>query len=134
MVEARAEIVIDRPADEVWARIRDFADVSWIPNTASVRMDGDVRRVTMEGLSVEVAQRLVSHDDEARTFSYEMAERLEPAPGFVVEFLEAVVEVTPIDDSSTRVTYDVDTHDFMVAAVNAEYQGALDKLKGMLEV
>jgi hypothetical protein len=136
MAKARAETVIGEPADVVWARIRDFGDVSWIPNTDTWRLDGDVRTVTMKGQSFQVSQRLLEHDDEGRTYRYCMAETIDLSPllgpGHVVEHLEGTIAVTP-EGTSSRVTFDVDTHDFMVAAVNAEYQGALDNLKALLE-
>ena len=137
METRRAEIVIDRPADEVWARIRDFEDVSWIPNTETSRMEGDVRSVRMKGGSFEVTQRLLEHDEANRTMKYCMAMQLDLSavygPGSVVDHLVATIAVSPKGEGSSWVTYDVETHDFMVAGVNAEYQGALDNLKALLE-
>jgi hypothetical protein len=132
MVKARAELVIDRPADVVWARIRDFVDVSWIPNTETSRLEGDKRIVRMRGRPSDVVQRLLNHDDKNRTFSYCLASDVEIAPGKKISKLEATVAVNPKGESSSWLTYDVDTDDFLVAAVNAEYQASLNNLKTLL--
>ena len=137
MAKARAETTIAKPADEVWGRIRDFVDVSWIPNTESSWMEGDERHVKMQSMSTEVVQRLVDHDDEGRTYSYGLPRPIDLesilGPGHVVEKIDATITVTPSGDSESYVTYDVDTEDFMVDHVHEEYQGALDNLKALLE-
>src|SRR5262245_28922157 len=126
MAEARAETIIAKPADEVWARIGDFGDVSWIPNTESCRVEGDVRRVRMTGLDFEVAQRLTHHDAAARTYSYCMAGELNLeavlGPGNILrgDDLAATLAVTPKGESESLVTYDVKTIDAMVDSVHAE--------------
>ena len=137
-IESRkVETVIDRPADEVWARIRDFGEVSWIPNTESVEIDGDVRTVTMTGGKFKVSQRETAHDDANRSYSYEMAEPIDLSALFgkptVLEHLQATLSVTPKDDSTSVASYDLETHDFMIGGTSAEYQGALDNLKAILE-
>jgi hypothetical protein len=137
MAKAQATTTIAKPADEVWGRIRDFVDVTWIPNTESSFMEGDERHVKMQGMSFEVVQRLVNHDDAGRTYSYELPRPidLEPVlgPGHVVSKIDATIVVAPASDSESFVTWDVDTEDFMVGGVHAEYQGALDNLKALLE-
>jgi hypothetical protein len=137
MESTRVETVIDKPADVVWDRIRDFGEVSWIPNTESVEVDGDVRTVTMTGGKFKVSQRETAHDDANRSYSYEMAESIDMSALFgkptVLEHLQATLSVTPDGESSSVASYDLETHDFMIAGVKAEYQGALDNLKALLE-
>ena len=43
MTGARAEVAIDKPADEVWGLIGDFGNLRWIPNANSLQLDGDIR-------------------------------------------------------------------------------------------
>jgi hypothetical protein len=137
LASARAETVIDRSADDVWGRIRDFSDVSWILKTDSSRMEGDLRSVRMKGATTEVDQQLLAHDDADRTYTYRMATVLDLSaargPGAVADHLRATITVTPIDESSSTITWDVETHDFMAAGVSAEYQRSLDNLKSLLE-
>jgi carbon monoxide dehydrogenase subunit G len=137
MVMRRAETIIAKPADEVWARIRDFGDVSWIPGVASCTLDGDVRTIMMQGLDFPIVQQMLHRDDAARSYSYGFLGELdmEPifGPGHIVRDFEATLTVTPEGPGSSRVTYDVDTAEFLVDGVHAEYQGSVDNLKAELE-
>jgi hypothetical protein len=137
-VKARAETVIERPAEAVWARIRDFGDVSWVPNTASCRVDGDVRTITMDRGGFEVAERLLELDEEKRSQTYNLARPLDVSaifgPDFKADHLLATLAVTPEGASSSRVTWDIfDAVDELLAGTHAEYQAALDHLKAELE-
>ena len=139
MVIRRAETVIKKPADAVWARIRDFGDISWIPLAEAATMDGNDRSVTRKAWGdFALVQRLVEHDDARRTWSYTLPGEvlnLEPVagPGYIVHYLNGTLTVNPQGESESFVTWDIDTEPFMVENVRAEYQGALDNLKGMLE-
>lgn len=135
--KARAETTINKPADEVWARIHNFGDLSWVPGVASVTLDGDQRSIRMERGTFDLRQRLVSRDDYNRTYSFRLVSEvdLEPlfGPGHVLRDLQGTLAVTPKGDSESLVTYDVKTEDFVVDGVRAEYQGAIDNLKALLE-
>ena len=51
VAEARAETMIDRPADEVWAIVGDFSNVDWIPGVDGCRFVEDTDRVvSMTGM------------------------------------------------------------------------------------
>jgi carbon monoxide dehydrogenase subunit G len=138
-VEQRhAEATIARPADEVWSRIRDFGEVSWIPGVASCTVEGDVRTVTMQGVNFSISQRLLSADEARRRYTYcfDGDLDLQPlfGPGAVVREFEATLAVTPAGPQSSIVSYDLETSaEFFVDAVHAEYQGAVDSLKAELE-
>jgi hypothetical protein len=136
--QARAEQVINRPADVVWARIGDFADVSWVPDTDTCTVDGDVRTITMKGMAdFALHQRLVAHDDAQRTLSYELAKEFDLSvifgPGHVVTTISGTLHVVPQGPDTSLVTYDVETDDFLLEGTHAEYQGSLDNLKRLLE-
>ena len=133
----RAEAVIDKPADEVWARVRDFGDISWIPNTEKCTFDGKVRRVSRAAWDFDLQQRLTNFDDEKRTWSYDLLEPLDFSvffgPDHVVNTITGTLVVNPQGESSSYVTWDIETEDFMIEGVHAEYQASLDNLKSLLE-
>ena len=140
MVKRRAETVIKRPADEVWARIGDFGDISWIPNAESWRMEGQDRIVTRkvwEPLGFVLVQRLVHHDDAERTYSYTLPGPLSfeklIGPGKVANVLDGTLTVTPQGDNESVVTWDLETEDFLIEGTHAEYQHALETVKAELE-
>ncbi len=136
MALARAETTIGQPADVVWARIRDFGDITWIPNTESCRMEGDVRHIRMVGLEFEVIEELLAQDDAERSCAYRLVNPEDLArilgPGKEVASLEATLRVTDLEPAAALVTWDIDTDDLLVASVQAEYQAALDNLKALL--
>ena len=138
MASARAETRIDRSAEVVWARIRDFGDVTWVPNTASCELDGDVRTIKMQGHDFEVAERHLSQDDAQRSYTYDLARPIDLeeifGPGFKATHLVATLSVAPTGESSSLVTWDIhDATDVLLAGTHAEYQAALDHLKTLLE-
>ena len=137
MEKRRAETVIKKPADEVWARIRDFGDISWIPNAGSSTMEGDDRKVSKPGWGFVLTQRLVNHDDEQRTYSYILPAPVDfeslLGPDHIVSVLEGTLAVTPKSESESTVTWDIETEDFLIDGTHAEYQASLDSLKAELE-
>ncbi len=133
----RAEQTIDKPADEVWARVRDFGDISWIPNTEHCEFDGKVRKVSRAAWDFKLQQRLTNFSDEDRTWSYDLFEPLDFSvffgPDHMVNTITGCLQVNPQGDSSSYVTWDIETEDFMIEGVHAEYQASLDQLKEILE-
>jgi hypothetical protein len=137
MEKRRAQTTIDRPADEVWARIGDFGDITWIPQTEHCTLDGDLRRVTKDAWDFDLVQRLVEHDDDRRTYSYDLPEVLNldslAGPGAIVHVLNGTLTVTPDGESRSTVTWDIETEDFLIGGTHAEYQNALDAVRAELE-
>ena len=126
MGEARAEITIDRPADEVWAKIGNFGDLAWMPGVDSCELDGDDRTLGMFG-SMRVVERQFSRDDEERTLTYGIVDGdMKP------EVHRATIKVNPAG-SGSFVTWDVTADDAMVEVMQGAYVGALEALKAELE-
>jgi hypothetical protein len=135
---ARAEQTINRPADEVWARIGKFDDITWVPNTGTCTVVDGVRTITMKGMDgFELKQRLVEQNDETRTLRYELAKEFDLSvvfgPGSNVTTINGTLHVEPQGDGASHVIYDVETDDFMIEGTQNEYQGALNNAKKLLE-
>jgi len=134
-VTQQAEKLIERPAAEVWARISDFGDVSWIPGSGDCHVEDDTRVITMPS-GFRIVHRLLEHDDATRTYRYELISALDLSsvygPDHQVTRLRARVHVEPRDDSSSLVTYETDTHDWLVEASRKDFQAALDNLDALL--
>jgi hypothetical protein len=79
----------------------------------------------------------VNHDDAARTYSYSLPRDLDLSsligPGKIVHQLDGTLAVTPAGSSQSVVTWDIETEDFLIPGVHAEYQHALESLKAQLE-
>jgi mxaD protein len=125
MGEARAEITIDRPADEVWAKLGTFGDLTWMPGIETCELAGDDRILGMFGM--RIVERQLARDDENRTYTYGIVEGdMKP------EVHRATVTVMPAG-SGSFVTWDVETDDNMVEVMQGAYTGALAALKEQLE-
>jgi hypothetical protein len=99
MAEAFYSVVLDDPADAVWAVIRPFGHYVWAGVEAETAIEegkadtqvGAVRRVTMPGRIIR--QQLLAHSDRERSYTYSF---LEPAP---VPNYVATIRVTPVAES-----------------------------------
>jgi carbon monoxide dehydrogenase subunit G len=125
MGEARAEITIDRPADEVWAKLGNFGELTWMPGVETCELDGDDRILGMFGM--RIVERQFSRDDEGRKLTYGIIDGdMKP------EVHRATITVMPAG-SGSFVTWDVETDDAMVEVMQGAYTGALGALKEQLE-
>jgi carbon monoxide dehydrogenase subunit G len=125
MGEARAEITINRPADDVWAVIGNFGDLTWMPGVETCELQGDDRVLGMMGM--RVVERQLARDDEGRTLTYGIVDG-DMKPGVH----EATITVMPAG-SGAFVTWDVTTDDNLVEVMQGAYTGALGALKEQLE-
>lgn len=126
MGEARAEITIERPADEVWAKIGNFGELTWMPGVDTCELDGDDRILGMFG-SMRIVERQFARNDEERTLTYGIVDGdMKP------EVHRATIKVNPAG-SGSFVTWDVTTDDAMVEVMQGAYTGALEALKSQLE-
>jgi hypothetical protein len=125
MGEARAEITIDRSADDVWEKVGNFGDLLWMPGIESCELDGDDRVLGMFGM--RIVERLYARDEEARALTYGIVDGdMKP------EVHRATITVMPAG-SGSFVTWDVETDDAMVEVMQGAYTGALAALKEQLE-
>jgi len=135
----RAEATINRSADDIWARIGNFADISWIPGSEpqNCRMDGNIRTVTKKGWKFSLVQRLIEHDDARHTYSYDLPHDVSfetlIGPGKIARVINGTLAVTPTSDGRSAVTWDLEAEDFLFRGAFAEYQLALDTLKAEME-
>jgi hypothetical protein len=96
-------MVLDHPAEEVWAVIRPFDHYAWagVPSETIIEdgkagdQVGAVRRVTL-GDNKIIRQILLAHSDVERAYTYAFS----GAPPFPVRNYVATIRVTPIVESS----------------------------------
>ncbi len=125
MGEARGEITINRSADDVWAKVGNFGELSWMPGVETCELDGDDRVLGMFGM--RIVERQYARDDEHRTLTYGIVDGdMKP------ELHRATITVMPAG-SGSFVTWDVEADDAMVEAMQGAYVGALTALKAELE-
>jgi len=136
-----ASTVIDAPADEVWATIRDFNGLAtWHGGlVASSEIEGGKSGDQVGGVrsfkltdGTHLREQLLSHSDAERSYSYDF----QKTP-FDVDNYCATIRVTPVTDGNKSfvewwTTFDCDRdrighwEDFFASQV---FQGGLDALK-----
>ncbi len=133
MTGARAEVTIDRPANEVWGQIGDFGDLSWIPNATSLERDGDLRMFQLGDTTVK--HRLLQHDDGIRSYSYALITDGAPEPGEAARATQATLSVVPGGLSACTVTWSSKTENRKGSSerLSSFFQGILDRLKRQVE-
>jgi hypothetical protein len=139
VMKSRAEATINAPADVIWARIGNFADISWIPGTEpqNCTMDGNIRTVTKDAWGFNLVQRLIEHDDVRHTYSYDLPHDISfealAGPGKIAKTLNGTLAIKPTSDGQSLVTWDLEAEDFLFSGASREYQLALDTVKTELE-
>jgi hypothetical protein len=137
--EATVEATIERPAEIVWAAVRDYGNIDWHGGIENCVVHGDIRTVTMVGLDMEVDEQLLHHDDAERSYSYAVVafrgETKVQLPdgsifdsGAIAGHHRAGIRVFPIDGSSTRVEYWLELDEGFDGGTEASSQNYLLKL------
>jgi Polyketide cyclase / dehydrase and lipid transport len=104
MARSYASTVIEAPADQVWARIRDFNGLpvwhSGLVATSEIEEDksgdqvGGVRSFTLSD-GTHLREQLVEHSDAERSYTY----NFQKTPFDVDNYL-ATIRVTPVTDGN----------------------------------
>jgi hypothetical protein len=118
---------ISAAADKVWAILADFADVSWIPITGEVHVEGDgpgMRRFIGGSGAAPVVETLLWIKPEQKSLSYEIADNPLPVSRF-----EAVVTVSDAGGTASTVTWDVD---YDPVGDESEARGAVELVYAMM--
>jgi hypothetical protein len=123
----RREVVIARPAADVWALVGQAARVAeWFPGIVAATVDGDTRSVTT-GSGLTIPEQIVSCDPLLRRFQYRIA-----AP-FVTEHL-STIDVYHLDERSCLIAYACDADPATMALVVGGAGGhALHALRELME-
>lgn len=99
MAKSYYSMILDHPADDVWAVIRPFDHYAWagvesetiIEDSKAGDQVGAVRRVSLRGGNV-IRQALLAHSDVERSYTYEF----QGAPPFPVRDYVATIRVVPV--------------------------------------
>jgi hypothetical protein len=148
MAKARAQITIQKPADEVWAKIGRFEDMFWHPGVETCTVEGDIRTTTTSGQpDIKIQQREYHRDNAARTYTYGFhhfsGNPIFKLPdGRTFNLLDqsgrhrATLTVVPENETSCVVLYDAeieDGYDITLPSMHKGYQAALEHLKSEME-
>src|SRR4051794_17093099 len=101
MASVRRQIIIDRPADEVYAVFADPLTIAdWFPGVAAATVEGTMRTITTES-GLPMAEEIVTNDPIQRRFQYRLA------PGFIQDHT-GTIDVFDIGEGRSLVSYATD--------------------------
>lgn len=109
--------IIPAPVDMVWSTLRAFDSVdTWAPRPGrSVEMEEgrapdqvSALRLMKQGDETVACERLVAHSDVERSFTYELATKVD---GFDIENYRATVRLAPVTADGTTFVYWTATFD-----------------------
>jgi len=102
MTQGYASMLIDAPVEAVWAAVRDFGDMSWLPGVVDCRIEGGrdsdsvgCVRVFAIGDGATASERLLELDDSRYRFVYSFVK-----PAFPIENYVATFELIPVTDGN----------------------------------
>lgn len=122
MATRQTDIAIDKSPDDLWALTGDFAGIGWMPGIDSCEVEGDVRTLSMMGMTIK--EKLVRRDEATRTLAYSIVE----GPFPVTRHESAVI--VDADGAGSKVTWTVDVEPDELADVMIDIYGkALEALK-----
>ena len=127
MASVRRHIQIERPADDVWARVGDVAGLhTWFPGIVDCVVDGRTRTITT-GMGLPMPEEIVTHDPIARRFQYRIT-----SPFF--EHHLGTIDVFDLGDGTSLVSYATDAvPDAMALIIGGATGGALAELRRQVE-
>ncbi len=127
MATVRRQIIIDRPADDVYAVFADpLTIVDWFPGVAGATLDGTLRTITTES-GLPMAEEIVTNDSIQRRFQYRLA------PGFIEDHL-GTIDVFDLGDGRSLVSYATDCEPAALALMIGGATGnALKEVRRQIE-
>jgi mxaD protein len=100
------EITINAPAGKVWAIIKDFGDLSWLPAIKSTSIQGGNVKGAIRVLTLKdggtITEELKKHDDKAMSYAYKITE-MSTAKTITHAGVEEKVPVLPVDNYAASI-------------------------------
>jgi len=133
MAKIRNEVAINKPANEVWAILRQFGENrNWSNILSDSRLEGETRVCTLGENSpapgAVLKEKLLQADDRLMRLEYTVTE----AP-FPVDFHNALIEVYPDQNGSAVVWTTNVSPDELAEMFSPGFDADLKSLKALVE-
>ena len=100
------EITINAPAEKVWAIIKDYGDMSWLPSVKSTTVEGGNKKGAIRVLTLKeggtITEELKKYDDEKMSYAYKITE-MSTAKTITHSGVEEKVPVLPVDNYAASI-------------------------------
>ncbi len=100
------EITINAPAEKVWAIIKNYGDMSWLPGIKSTTVDGGNKKGATRVLTLNnggtITEELKKYDDAKMSYAYKITE-MSTAKTITHSGVEEKVPVLPVDNYAASI-------------------------------
>ncbi|MFI3184814.1 MAG: SRPBCC family protein [Methylococcaceae bacterium] len=100
------DITINAPAEKVWAIIKDFGDLTWLPAVKSTTVEGGNKKGAIRVLTLKdggtITEELKKHDDAAMSYAYKITD-MSTAKTITHAGVEEKVPVLPVDNYAASI-------------------------------
>jgi len=100
------EITINAPVDKVWAIIKDYGDMSWLPGVKSTKVEGGNKKGAIRVLTLNdggtITEELKKYDGDKMSYAYKITE-MSTAKTITHAGVEEKVPVLPVDNYAASI-------------------------------
>jgi hypothetical protein len=100
------EITINAPAEKVWAIIKDYGDMSWLPAIKSTKADGGNAKGATRVLTLKdggtITEELKKYDDKKMSYGYKITD-ISSSQTITHSGQEEKVPVFPVNDYAASI-------------------------------
>ena len=100
------EITINAPAEKVWAIIKDFGDMSWLPSVKSTSVQGGNKKGAIRVLTLKdggtITEELKKYDDKTMSYHYKITE-MSTVKTITHAGVEEKVPALPVDNYAASI-------------------------------
>ena len=104
--QAEEQITINAPAEKVWALIKNFDDMSWLPSVSNTAAEGGNTKGATRVLTLNdggtIKEELKKYDETKMSYSYKITE-MSTAKTITHAGAEEKVPVLPVDNYSATI-------------------------------
>ena len=104
--DADEEITINAPAEKVWAIIKNYDDMSWLPVVFTTSAEGGNKKGATRVLTLKdggtIKEELKKYDEEKMSYAYKITE-MSTAKTITHAGVEEKVPVLPVDNYSAAI-------------------------------
>jgi carbon monoxide dehydrogenase subunit G len=104
--KAEEQITINAPADKVWAIIKNFGDMSWLPTVGNTSAEGGDKKGATRVLTLKdggtIKEELKKYDEAKMSYAYKIIE-MSTAKTITHAGVEEKVPALPVDNYSASI-------------------------------
>ena len=104
--DAEQEITINAPAEKVWGIIKNYGDMSWLPEVFNTTSEGGNKKGATRVLTLKdggtITEELKNYNEEKMSYAYKITE-MSTAKTITHAGVEEKVPVLPVDNYSAMI-------------------------------